>query len=288
MNDDYQRTASLWFCLTKSYGNGPSMSEKKNPQKKNNKHGDREQKAREIVGSIGTTLVWVFVDLTFVWPESHERAYWLGFIIIVFQLIQITQIPLRMTGATIGTLSVVAAVGYQFLSPTPLPETPIHGWLLPAVAPGPNRCGPSVPKDALMCLMGTTVFWSGLEKVTLLQACGHDLLTLKRKEGKLWIDADIFEGKILAQIKDNEFFINPNNAFRIERPNVHELTIYDQMAEARLSVIFVDANTVRISGKLEYPNCTTFEMSDKGFTQGTKTFGNDCFGGWSPIIFGVK
>ncbi|MGC9995145.1 MAG: hypothetical protein ABSE79_07465 [Terriglobia bacterium] len=62
------------------------------------------------------------------------------------------------------------------------------------------------------------------------------------------------DGRIVAEIRDNEFSSNPNNYFRKERPDKSTLIVYDQEDKKVLDVRFLNPTTVRFLGILNYPN----------------------------------
>lgn len=136
----------------------------------------------------------------------------------------------------------------------------LSGLLLPASEPTPdNVCshGPfPIPGDALLILLGNSASFNSQFPHTIIRIKGEDVLTLSKKGGEIGVNVKIFgkDGRIIAEIKDNEFSINPNNYFRKGRPDKSTLVIYDQEDKRVLDVRFVNPSTVRFLGVLNYPN----------------------------------
>jgi hypothetical protein len=143
-------------------------------------------------------------------------------------------------------------------------ETETHGWLTPGGQPAPanNACqrfAPSRTQRDFFLVLGTSgillPYRGSWQKAAALRACGHDLLWVERKGDELAVDADIYDGRILAQLRGGEFRLNPNNMFRRERPDRHTLVVYDQMGRERLRVRYNNARSVTLTGIFEYPGC---------------------------------
>jgi len=75
------------------------------------------------------------------------------------------------------------------------------------------------------------------------------------RDGGMLVNAKIFslDGRIVADIENNEFHINPNNYFRQERPDNHRLIVYDQQGVAVLNVHYLNRKAVRILGTFLRP-----------------------------------
>jgi hypothetical protein len=75
----------------------------------------------------------------------------------------------------------------------------------------------------------------------------------------LAVSAKVFsqDSRIVAEVVDNEFHINPNNFFRRERPDKHTLIVYDQQGREALNIRFLNPSSVRVSGIFFHPNRAT-------------------------------
>ena len=134
------------------------------------------------------------------------------------------------------------------------------GLLLPANDPTPdNPCGHGPPPNgAMLILLGNSASVNPWFPHTVISAKGEDILTMDKKNNQIAVSVKIFgkDGRIVAELRNNEFSINPNNYFRKERPDKSTLIVYDQEDNKVLDVRFLNSTTIRFLGILNYPNST--------------------------------
>jgi hypothetical protein len=133
-----------------------------------------------------------------------------------------------LTFAAVGTITlwVIAVVVIRYAEPQ---ETEYHGFLLPAAEPmPPNPCG-EIPGTALAIFLGRSAAYSSASPHVVIRIRGEEVLSFERAHGEIAINARVFSrnGRIVAEIRRNEFFINPNNYFRRERPDSPSLIVFD-------------------------------------------------------------
>ncbi len=58
------------------------------------------------------------------------------------------------------------------------------------------------------------------------------------------------DGKIIVEIANNEFRINQNNFYRRERPNEHELALFDQYGAKVLDINYLNKRTLKVKTDL--------------------------------------
>ena len=114
-----------------------STRKENGPYNERDTDDEREKKAREIIGAFFASIIWFFVDLTFVWPESHQRAYWFALAFVIAQIVQISQLRRRTIIKALAVWIIIWAVFYPFVPPNPPKETETHFWLVPASDPSP-------------------------------------------------------------------------------------------------------------------------------------------------------
>ena len=214
---------------------------------------ERRRSRRETIGTVVFELLLFGIDIFGIWPTSHVAALWVGaagISIALYRHIPATGLALLLI-ATVFLISLVAQ------PQLPLNETEIHGWLTPANDPLPpdNACAHfSLPSpNSFFLLLGESGVY---DADTAIKICGHAVLWVDYRDDKVFPDADIFDGRILAQIRNGEFFLNPNNYFRRERPDAHTLVVYDQMAKERLNIRFLNPHAIQITGIFTYPDCS--------------------------------
>jgi hypothetical protein len=131
----------------------------------------------------------------------------------------------------------------------------LQGLLIPGSEPDPplpsscSRFRP-VPQGALRVYLGDSGGYSMADEVSVLTIKGTDVLDLRRASNGLAIGAKTFsdDGKIIAQIIDNRFYVNPNNFFRMDRPDTHSLVVYDPHGRNVLDIKYINSHSVRVLG----------------------------------------
>lgn len=137
----------------------------------------------------------------------------------------------------------------------PVGETELHGILIPANDPSPpNPCG-VLPEAAVTMILGNMYAWTTHFPMTVLWAHGHELITIGKTDDGLSVSAKVFsaDGRIVADLEDNEFHVNPNNYFKVKRPDRSTLIVYDQQDRSVLRVRYLNPKTIRFSGIFHYP-----------------------------------
>jgi hypothetical protein len=129
-----------------------------------------------------------------------------------------------------------------------------HSVLIPANRPTPpNPCtshGEKIPPDAVLLMLGGFASYTSSKSVAI-KARGEDVISFSRDRAGILVSARVYSptNNVLAQITDNELFVNPSNVFKASRPDWHTLIIRDNVSEV-FRVSFVNRNAVKISGVL--------------------------------------
>lgn len=135
-------------------------------------------------------------------------------------------------------------------------ETEHHGRLEPAHDPDPPLPPRCVKKyaDSWGVFYGGSVNFNTRPDVTIVTIASKPLLAVRKTPDGLAISASIYgeDGRIVAEVKDNEFSINQNNYFRRARPDRSTLTVYDQFNSEVLSVRYVNPSAIRVTGVFRY------------------------------------
>lgn len=155
-------------------------------------------------------------------------------------------------------ICIILLILYKDLSPsTSSVET--TGVLLPDSAQIPPNPCEALPPDAMALFLGNSAVYTRQFPYTVFRVAGQDLLSIdKAKEAKegISVSAKIFSSdrRIVAEIIKNKFHINPNNYFRLERPDKHSLVVYDQQATKVLSVYYLNPTSIKLLGIFHSPN----------------------------------
>ncbi len=178
---------------------------------------------------------------------------------------------------SIGLALTITCYNYVFY------ETETYGTLWPSNDPLQNsKCfrDNMVKTDALAVDLGTNVSWSTQFPFTILQCKGRDLLWVDKISGRLAIFAKIYstDGKIVAEIKNNRFYINPNNYFRRVRPDKHTLIVYDQSGQEVLNIRFKSPSVFKVTGIFNFPGVNPIIVTDKSIKTINSVFSGNCVG----------
>jgi hypothetical protein len=183
--------------------------------------GDRFTYFLKVLEVVGFPL-WVYV----IRQGSYSVALWLG----VLLAIGITYILLGIGKKSAVFAAVLIVAGITIQPHLPAPRTPMQGWLVPADEPTPpNPCW-SMPKDAMLILLGNSAAWGTFFPQTIVKIRNERVLTMNEVDGRIALSGKFFssDGKIVAELRDNRFYVNPNNYFRVDRPDSHSLIVFDQ------------------------------------------------------------
>jgi len=158
-------------------------------------------------------------------------------------------------------------------------ETEYSGLLSPDHRPTPpNPCG-AIPRQALVILLGNSAAYSSQPSHNVLKVKNDVVISFERLEGRIAINAMVFsrDGRIIAEIQRNEFFINPNNYFRKERPTPHCLKVFDQEGRLVLDVDYINSKAIRIGGIFNHPGYPqpVIISSKSGAFSGANCFGEN-------------
>jgi hypothetical protein len=166
------------------------------------------------------------------------------------------------------------------------PET--HGVLLPANDPSPlSPCG-KIPSDAITLFLGNSAVFNNVFPHTVLMVHGESILSIGKIGPGMTVSAKVFsaDGRIIAAIVDNEFFINPNNFFRRERPDKSTLVVFDQGDREVLRVRYLNPSAIKILGIFNFPEIAPIVIKENQQVIGDR-FSAFCFGN-NRVDFGLK
>ncbi len=160
-------------------------------------------------------------------------------------------------GVACVTLTAAATLYWiNAVLPSPVIETEHHGRLEPANDPEPPLPPGCIKKypDSWGIFYGGSVNFSTRPDVTIVTIASQALLAVRKTPDGLAINASIYgeDGRIIAEVKDNEFTINQNNYFRRERLDRSTLVVYDQFNSPVLSVRYVNSFAIKVTGVFRY------------------------------------
>jgi len=133
----------------------------------------------------------------------------------------------------------------------------IYGILIPDNKPNPNilkLC--TIPNNHFVLILGRYITYTNAFPFTIISLDDKPLVSINKTNDKLSVSGEFYstDRRIVAQITNNKFTINPNNYFRIERPNFHRLIVYDQYNNLVLDIEFINNLVIKIIGDYYPPN----------------------------------
>ena len=207
------------------------------------------------------------------WVKYFVRAFVVAVIALVGAVMTSTGVKVAaITFASVGTLAVWLIAALMIAYKATPPETETHGVLVPADKPmPPNPCDGLAPANAFFIFLGNSASFTIRFPHTVIRIGNDNILTVDKKGDQISVSARVFsrDGRIVAAIKDNEFFINPNNYFRRERPDRHTLVVFDQMNQKVLDVEYLNSRGVRFLGVFNHPNRRVVISSTEGIFRNT-------------------
>jgi hypothetical protein len=245
----------------KRYNPKPKTSREANAATNNeldiSKHTIRNMQIAAIV--FGALSVIGFVIFGAVYSQNRVLAIWFLFLPSSLALVVASCLQWHL-------LIIPAAAESEAGS-----ETSTSGLLTPANDPTPqNPCG-NIPADAMLVLLGNSGSWGTRFPQTIIKIHDTPMLTMDEIAGQVAISGKFYsaDGRIVAQLDNNEFSINPNNYFRKKRPDKHSLIIWDQTGTEVLNVRFVNPNTIKVLGTIRHPLATVLISEKEGLFSNT-------------------
>lgn len=258
------------------------MGKKKKRDKKRKKETDAKQKSQEPVKKWRKIISGTHQSLSSGWLQNFV----VGLVILLLGPaagMVIKSPKFAIVSFAMGLTAIIwilAVIAIRQTSNEQVRETETHGLLIPANdADPPNPC-PDIPPQAMRIFLGNSASWTSETHHTVLQIAGQPIISLRRTDQGLSVSSKVFsaDGRIVAELIDNRFHINPNNYFRTERPDKHSLLVFDQQARQVLTVRYLNPLAVKVLGVFNYPNPRPVIIEEDQITIGGNRFSRNCFG----------
>lgn len=146
--------------------------------------------------------------------------------------------------------------------------TSLHGWLIPANdATVRDSCGGGSDKTVALYL-GSNVVGYVDKDLKILTIRNKPLIKIERNpKGHIALTMDVYndEYKLVAQIVKNEFKVNRNRIFEINRKDQSSLIVVaERLKEELFNVRYLNPNAIQIRGRFNYPGVPTIKIDEKG------------------------
>ncbi len=232
------------------------MSEVQQPNDQADSSHDKADKRREIVGTIGSTVLWFSLDLHFLYPENHTAALWSAVVFLSLQVVGATLIKWKYAiSVSVFFVLVGGLLQLFWLPPTPPKETETHYYLTAGTDPTPtNGCAnmAAPPPNAVLVFFGSSVVWFAHDDFTALTVGTCTNLHIQRRPKGVFVSGDIVaqDTKIVARIDRNIVDLNTQEIFAPQKSDDgHALTVDDQEGHEAFYTRYLNPNAITIRGK---------------------------------------
>lgn len=109
--------------------------------------------------------------------------------------------------------------------------------------------------------------------ITVLRVKNQNLVRMRRTQEGVSLSATVYreDGRLVAQIEDNKYMVNPNTYFmpplRIDKST---LSVRDKYGTEVLRASFLNEQTFEILGVFEVPGVPTLRVTRDGITVGNR------------------
>lgn len=151
------------------------------------------------------------------------------------------------------------------LSTRVLVEPEFSGLLRPSDEPTPTLRIP-IPPNALLVNLGGNYAFSTRPAHVVLRLAGEDVLSVERINGCIALNSRVYgpDGRVVAVIEKNKFTVNPNNFFKIGRPNRFTFIVHNQRGEEAMNVRFANPGHMVVTGTFHKPGYGVLTVTPSG------------------------
>jgi hypothetical protein len=246
----------------KSRENDPDENPRSKPEKgPEESGGDRHVQFWELLFQIATAILFaLFLGLTILFYQERQQTFFLVCFLLAW------------TSAG-GAIAI-------WINHNIILEPNLSGWLIPANDPLPEHHCPDIPADAIIIFYGGSVAYTTAFPFTALRIGEEEFITIKKVKDALSISTKVYskDHRIVAEIVDNEFHINPNNYFRKTRPDKYTLLVYDQQRRIILNIRYMNTRAIKLLGIFNSPGRPEVVIREKEIRVGRLHLGSDCIG----------
>ena len=145
----------------------------------------------------------------------------------------------------------------------------LEGWLYPAdepMPPSPCSVAYTTHPEGLFVFLGPVIGGGDQFPHTVLSIHSQKRLVLdKRPDGSVAISLDVLsdDGRVITRIDKGQFFVNPNNYFRMTRSDRSSLSIIDQRGVEVLRMRYFNKRGIWINAVLHYIDKTVVFTGDR-------------------------
>jgi hypothetical protein len=160
------------------------------------------------------------------------------------------------------------------------PSPDLHGLLIPANDPRPKIPESCRAPDHAVIVLGSCAFMTDKDWAGVLDIYGQQILTMRKEPGGIAISARLISSvnkAFIAQITNNEFYVNPSNEFTLSRDDWNSLRVTDSAKNTVLYVRFLNPNTIKVLGSFYVNNASPIIITEQGVKIGGGMMSDTCF-----------
>jgi hypothetical protein len=197
---------------------------------------------------------------------------------------------------------IAAAIAFAFLSSGLAYYETIRRYELTHIVPGDAPTPPmptadcSPPESALLVFLGNSHLSSATKFPRTIIAIGVDrdrqsypMLQIDRQDNGLSIKLiRIFndKGNVITTVHENEPFVNSN--FRVNKPNPHQLIVFDDHDEEVINLQFLNPHAIMVTGLFRRPNEPMVRILQNEINVAGLHISGSCFLGGAVTDFCVR
>ena len=112
----------------------------------------------------------------------------------------------------------------------------------------PTRCSDISPDDVILFLGNSVLRQKNRYPLNIIKVPGESIFSINKTKDGYFISLKVFssDGRIVAEIENNEFLINHNNYLSIKQPTKHTLVVRDQQGKKVLDFYFINPKAMKI------------------------------------------
>jgi hypothetical protein len=186
-----------------------------------------------IIGILGSGTFWYFLS-----QKNYYAALWTTFSVFI------------LVGLTVTLYIRNSLIQQEIQANTPM--------YFGELTPGTDSAPPiplNVPSNTVSLLLGNNVVLAAQSKTYILSKDEKPFLSISIENRGMKISATIVDSKnnYIARVIDNEFQINPINAFNPKQPDKHSLVVRDIDGVEVLHIRYLNPTAISVLGRFWLP-----------------------------------
>jgi hypothetical protein len=188
----------------------------------------------------------------------------------------------------VGFAAIILGCIFWYWPRTPPTEDPLKGEIIAGDTPTPvTRCTSKLPDPVTFFLGGNTLMVAEARTLLTIKGGAEDLLVVQESESGIKVSARIFSSdhRIVAQLVENRFVVNPNNYFKVDRPTKSIFSVYGQDGLVALEVRYLNRRALRVLGRFYSPQGGLVVLTEDSTIMGGYKSSGNCHDNTAGIFY---